>query len=103
MAGTGMKKNPKDTDGVSKMFTGKKYPPNLRALRMLTKEVLRWLLNNGKITSHCQLMNLLEENSIQTTKLWVDVLIKSLFLCLLFINKVNGKETGNFICKLLKI
>ena len=87
MAGTGMKEIlEKAFDGVPKMLTGKKYPQNLRALRMLMEEVLKPLFKDGKITSHNQLMNVLEEkrNSSLTTKLWVDVLIKPL-LCLLFI------------------
>ena len=69
------------------MLTGKKYPQNLRALRMLMEEVLKPLLKDGKITSHNQLINVLEEKSksSRTTKMWIDVLIKPLFLCLLFI------------------
>ena len=69
------------------MLTGKKYLQNLRALRMITGDLLRPLLKDGKITWHSQLINVLEEksNSSRTTKLWVDVHIKPLFLCLLFI------------------
>ena len=88
MAGTGMKEIlEKAFGGVLKMLTGKKYPQNLRALRMLVEEVLRPLLKNGKITSHSKLMNVLEEksNASRTTKLWVDVLIKPMFLSLLFV------------------
>ena len=48
--------------------------------------VLRQLLKDEKITSHSQLMNVLEQKckSSRTTKLYIDVLIKPLYLCLLF-------------------
>ena len=85
-AGTGMK-NSRESIWVPKILTGKKYPQNLRYLRMLVEEVLRPLLKDGKITSHSQIMNVLEEKSrsSRTTKLWVDVFIKPSLLCLLFI------------------
>ena len=88
MAGTGVKEIlEKAFGGVPKMLIGKKYPQNLRALRMLVEELLRPLLKDGKIDSHSKLMSVLEEksNSSRTTKLWVDVLIKPIFLCLLFV------------------
>ena len=54
---------------------------------MLIEEVLTPLLKDGKVTSHSQLINVLEEKSKsgQTTKLWVGVLIKQLFSSLSFI------------------
>ena len=88
MAGTCMKEIlEKAFGGVSKMSTVKKYPQNLRALKMLMEEVLRPLLKDRKITSHSHLMNVLKEKSKsrRTTKVLVDVRIKPLLLCLLFI------------------
>ena len=54
---------------------------------MIIKEVLKPLLKDRKITWHSQLLSVLEQKSkySPTTKLCVDVLIKPLFLCLLFI------------------
>ena len=54
---------------------------------MLIEEVLRLLLKDGQVTSHSQLINILEEKSKSgpTTKLWVGVLIKPLFSSLSFI------------------
>ena len=72
VAETGMKEIlVKAFGGVPKMLTGKKYPWNFRALRVLIEEVLRPLLKDGKITSHSQILNELEDKSksIQTTKL----------------------------------
>ena len=93
MAGTGMKEFLEEAfGGVTKMLTFKKYPQNVRALRLLMEEVLIPLLKYGRITSHSQLMNVLREKSksCQTTKLWVDVIIKPLFLCFNSL-ELNGK------------
>ena len=52
MAGTGMKEIlEKAIGGAPKMLTWKRYPQDLRALRMLMEEVLRPLLKDGNITS----------------------------------------------------
>ena len=53
------------------------------------------LLEDGKITWHSQLMNILEKTgkSSPTTKLRVDVLIKLLVLCLLLI---RAKQEGDW-------
>ena len=96
MAETGMKEFLEKAFGrVTKMLTFKKYPQNVRALSLLKEEVLSPLLKYGKITSHNQLINVLGEKSksCQTTKLWVDVIIKPLFLCLQFI---RAEREGNW-------
>ena len=83
--------------GVPKMLRGKKYPQNLRGFILLMEKVLRPLLKDGKITSHSQLMNVLEEKISRTTKLWDDVLIKPLFLYLLLIRaKPRRKLAASF-------
>ena len=54
---------------------------------MLVEEILRPILKDRKVVSYSQLFGLLatKSNCSKTTKLWVDVLIKPLFYCLLFI------------------
>ena len=47
--------------GIPKMLTGKRYLQNLRALRMLMEELPRPLSKDGNITSHSQLVKVLEE------------------------------------------
>ena len=37
--------------GASKMLTGKKFPQNVRALRMLAEEVLRGVIDNNRLES----------------------------------------------------
>ena len=73
--------------GVSKMLTGKKYPQNIRALRMVVEELLRGLITTGEFQTYSQLMTALEDQSSQsrTTKLWVDNLIKPVLITMLFI------------------
>ena len=50
---------------------------------MVVLELLRPILKDGIINSYNELMKILDEKSklSKTTKLWVDVVIKSVFLC----------------------
>ena len=64
---------------VDKMMSGKKYPQNFRALRMIAEGVLRpVIVNNPGITSMGDLKMYLAElsNKPKTAKLWIDCLIK---------------------------
>ena len=72
---------------VPKMLTGKKFPQCVRALRMLVEELLRPILNDGTIDSHSKLQDILQKRSSEsrTTKMWVDVVIKPVFLSLMYI------------------
>ena len=77
------------------MITGKKYPQNVRALRIVVEELLKKVITNEPIESHTQLMDFLEKSSQKslTTKLWVDVLIKGVFLLM---NFQKAEREGNF-------
>ena len=80
---------------VDKMMSGKKYPQNFRALRMLTEEMLRNLLrDNPGITSMEHLLNCLKERSerSKTTKLWSDTLIKGLFIMTAFVRGAHEQD-----------
>ena len=72
---------------VSKMLTGKRFPQNVRALRMVAEEALRGIIQEKP--QHCSgdLVQILETEASksQTTKLWVDVLIKPVLLTMMFI------------------
>ena len=72
--------------GVSKMLSGKKFPQNLRALRMVAEELLRRILQETPVVCHQDLIQVLEDLSAQskTTKLWVDVLIKPVLISMLY-------------------
>ena len=74
------------------MLAGKKYPMNLRALRMVVEELLR-----NKVASFSQYSELemfpetVSGNSL-LTKHGVENLIKPLFICLLFVRAEREGE-----------
>jgi len=67
------------------MLSGKKYPQNIRALRLLTEELLRGTIVH--MNSHDSLMKVLDNKSQEsrTTKLWVENLIKPVMLVMMFV------------------
>ena len=71
--------------GVPKMLSGKNFPQNTRALRIIVEEVLKPFVK--ETTSHDDLMELLKNKSqdSRTAKLWVDCLIKPVFLMMMFV------------------
>lgn len=73
--------------GVLKMLTGKKYPQNVRALRMLVEELLRPLFGKHELERMADLQNALDDVSLnsKTAKLWVDCLIRPMFTILKYI------------------
>ena len=73
--------------GVQKMLSGKKFPQNVCALRMLAEEVLRCIIEGHQIRGMEDLMGFLEERSQQskTVKVWVDVVIKPMFITMAYI------------------
>ena len=70
--------------GVDHMMTGKKYPQNFRALRLLVEAVIEKTVQ--ETNDDDDLMSCLEchARSSRTAKLWVDGLIKPVFLMMLF-------------------
>jgi len=68
--------------GVSKMLTGKKFPNNVRALRMLVEELLRPVFEeNPDLSTMEDLLRVLDdlsENS-RTARLWTDCVIIPVF------------------------
>ena len=73
--------------GVLKMLTGKKFPQNVRALRMLVEELLGPVFEKNHLESILDLKKTLDEISSEsrTAKLWVDCLIKPVFTMLKYI------------------
>jgi len=68
--------------GVSNMLNGKKFPQNMRALRLVVEELLRPLFNTEDLTSYHDLKRALEDvaHEIRTAKVWVDCLIRAVFI-----------------------
>ena len=67
---------------VSKMLSGKKYPHNVRPLRLLTEELLRPVFQEYTLTCMADLQQILEDmaSRSRTSKLWIDCVIKPVLL-----------------------
>ena len=88
MAGSGLQTIlEKAVGSIPKMLTGKKFPQCVRDLRMLVEELLWPILKDGTIDSHSKLQDILQKRSSEsrTTKMWGDVVIKPVFLSLMYI------------------
>ena len=80
---------------VEKMMQGKKYPQNFRALKLLAEVILTDVLEkNPQIQSMKQLTDHLEAQSAKskTTKLWVDCLIKPVFIWCAFLRAAREND-----------
>ena len=89
VADSGLKEIMSTTFGsVDNMLQGKKYPQNIRALRLLTEELLRPVFDkeNACLTSMGDLEDVLDELAAQsrTTKMRVNNVIKPTFLMMKF-------------------
>ena len=89
MADSGLNEIMSTTFGsVEKMLQGETYPQNIRALRLLTEELLRPVFEkeNARLTSMGDLEDVLDELAAQsrTTKMWVNNVIKPTFLVMRF-------------------
>ncbi len=64
--------------GVQKMLTGKKFPMNVRAMRLLAEELLRNVISKNQLKNHNDFMSALEDLALKsrTAKMWVDAFIK---------------------------
>ena len=71
--------------GVAKMLTGKKFPQNTRALRLVVEEILRDTLNS--VNSYQDLLDELftKAEASRTSKHWVNNLILPVFLIMIFV------------------
>lgn len=75
MEGTGLAEIIESTfAGVNKMLSGKKFPQNVRAMRLVVEELLRGTMNDDNVTTMDELLSRLEKAASvsKTSKLWVD-------------------------------
>ena len=90
MAGSGLEDILKSAfAGVPKLLSGKNFPQNVRALRIVMEEILRPILINKqeRLCSMSDVIDLLDECSqySNTAKMWVDCLIKPVLCMMLFV------------------
>ena len=73
--------------GVTKMLSGKKFPQNVRAMRLVVEELLRSMMSNGNITTMEELLVRPDNaaSASKTSKLWVDYFIKPVFTMMLYL------------------
>ena len=86
MANTGLEEIRKTSfGGVQKILIGKRFPLNVRTLRLVVEDVLRGIV--GQLESHTDLQEHLEvlSQESRTLQLWVDYLIKPVFLMMIFV------------------
>ena len=69
--------------GVEKVLTGKKFPINMRAMRMVAEELLKDVVGKSQLKDHHDFMNVLKNlrSKSRTAKKWVDVFIQPV-LCM---------------------
>ena len=73
--------------GVAKMLSGKKFPQNVRALRLMTEVVLQSMIPDGNFQNAEEFMSALDHIASQgrTARLWIEVLVKPVLLMMSFI------------------
>ena len=69
--------------GVEKMWTGKKYPQNVRAFRLLTELLWKQIININLYDEHEFLILINISERSPTAKLWVDCFVHP--CCMAFI------------------
>ena len=72
---------------VQKMMTGKKFPQNMRALRIVAEELLRPILTGGTVNDMHGLKSILSDISSRskTSHLWIDCVINTVFKTMMYI------------------
>ena len=86
MADSGLEEVLKSSFGsVANMLAGKRFPQNVRALRLVVEELLREFL--VKTDCYSDLMEALGDAATQskTTEMWVENLVKPVFIMMLFV------------------
>ncbi len=88
--------------GVTKMLSGKKFPQNIRAMRIVLEELLRSTMGEGSITTMEELLARLDHAASRsnTSKLWVDCFIKPVFIIILY---VRAEREGDWPLHLLVV
>ena len=85
--------------GVPKMLSGKKFPQNVRALRMVAEEVIGSLIIDDHVRKMDDLVKILDQraNQSRTAKLWVEVLVKPVLLMMAYI---RAEREGDWLLHL---
>lgn len=84
------------------MLSGKKFPQNVRAMRLVVEELLRGIMRNENITSMDELSSYLDKaaSASKTSKLWVDCLLKPVFIMMMY---VRAEREGDWPLHLVAV
>ena len=88
MAESGLYEIMESTFGrVSKMLNGKKFPQNMRALRLVVEELLRPLFDTEDLNSYRDFETVLDDvaRESRSAKVWVDCLIRAVFIMMIYV------------------
>ena len=97
MAGSGLYELLESTfGGVQKMMIGKKFPQNVRALRIVAEELLKPVLLAREFDRFAQLDEYQADISrrSRTSHLWVDCVIKAMFIMMMYIRAEREADFG---------
>ena len=85
--------------GVPKMLSGKKFPQNVHALRMMAEEVVRGLFMDHHFENTEDLMKALDQiaSESRTVKRWVEILVKPVLLMMTY---VMAEREGDWLLHL---
>ena len=77
------------------MLTGKKFPMNMKVIRMVAEELLRDIVGKGQLKDHDDFMTVLDDLAAKsrTTKMWVDGFIKPVLTMMLY---VRAERSGDW-------
>jgi hypothetical protein len=67
------------------MLSGKKFPQNVRAFRMLTEDLLRKHMSDVETYEELDAILIDISNRSETTKLWVDCFVRPTLIMMVFI------------------
>ena len=83
------------------MLTGKKFPMNVRAMRMVAEELLRCVTKKSQLKDHHDFMNVLNDlaSKSRTSKMWVDVFIKPVLIMMLHIRAEREGDWPLHTCR----
>ena len=84
------------------MLSGTKFPQNVRAMRLVVEELLRGIMRNENITFMDELLLCLDKaaSASKTSKLWVDCLIKPVFIMMMY---VRAEREGDWPLHLVAV
>ena len=90
---------------VDKMLQGKKYPQNIRALRLLTEELPHPIVENKELNNMADLENVLADLSTKsrTTKAWTELVIKPTLLIMQFTRATHEPDYALLITTMNKM